>query len=55
MLTILIWMLVATLATGLLVGWLADMSPKEIAVQLLAMTAAGGLMIGLVSLLWTGA
>ena len=52
MLTILLWMLAATLLTGLLVGWLADMTPKEMGIQLLAMTAAGGAMFGLVTLLW---
>lgn len=54
MLTILMWMLVATLATGVLVGWLADMDPKEIGIQLAVMSAAGGVMVGLVGLLWAG-
>ncbi len=54
MTTIVLWMLAAILATGLLVGWLADMTPKETGIQLVVMSAAGAVMIGLVSLLYTG-
>lgn len=54
MLTIVLWMLVATVLTGILVGWLAGMTPKEIGVQVAVMTAAGCAMLGLVSLLYLG-
>lgn len=54
MTTILIYLAAAVLVTGVGVGVLARMSPREILLQLLVMGAAGGSIYLLVGLLWNG-
>lgn len=51
MTTTLLILLAASVATGLLVGWLAEMEPKHLAAMCLLMCAASTGFWGLVALL----